>query len=58
MKVNFFEETKSHSIAVACYAREQWLYFVFSTDFKIHVFNENMVKVASLHSKTRLVRQC
>ena len=43
---------------MACYAREQWLYFVFSTDFKIHVFNENMVKVSSLHSKTRLVRQC
>ena len=58
LKVNFFEETKSHQIAVACYSPEQMLYFVFATDFKLHCFNENLVKVASVHSKTRLVRQC
>ena len=44
-KVNFYEETKSHSIASVCYSPVKMLYFVISTDFKMHVFNENMIHI-------------
>lgn len=56
-KVNFYEETKSHTIAAMCYSLSKGLYFVIATDFKMHVFNENMINVDSLISKTRLVHQ-
>lgn len=54
-KVDFFQETKSHQIACMCYSAQHMLYLVLATDFKLHVFNENLIHVDGIASKTRLV---
>ena len=41
------------------YSSKHQLYFVLATDFKLHVFNENLIKVGdSIPSRTRLVHYC
>ena len=57
-QVNFFEETKSHAISCFCYSRKHMVFFVISTDFKLHVFNENMIHVCEVHMKTSLISYC
>ena len=56
--VNFFEETRSHQISCMTYSLQHYLYLVISTDFKLHVFNENLILVESIPMKTRLINQC
>ncbi len=58
LKVNFYEETKSHAISCMCYSQERQLYFIISTDFKLYIFNENLIMAASVAIKAGLINQC
>jgi len=44
-KIDLYQETKSHNISAFCYSRQKMLYFVISTDNRLHTFNENMICV-------------
>ena len=57
-RIHLFEETKSHCIASMCYSEARRLYFVIATDFKMHVFNENLICVDTVKTETRLVHRC
>ena len=53
--IKFFEETGSHNISCLCYCKSLYLYFVVSTDFKLHVFNEYLFYIGHFSLQSRLV---
>lgn len=50
------EDTKSSRISTFGYCHKSMLYFVFSTDFKMHVFNESLIHVTTLNTQLSVVR--
>lgn len=57
-RVDFLQETKSPAIASMCYSRRYMLYFVLSTDFKLHIYNGNLIRVSEVPLQTSLLRYC
>ena len=57
-KVNFYEETKSHAISAMCYSPRYMLYFIFSADFRLHIYNANMIRICDMATKTSLQTHC
>jgi len=55
MNINFFDETQSHTISCIVYSSTHMLYFAISTDFKLHIFNEHLIRIGWLPLKVRLV---
>ena len=41
-----------------CYSVQHMLYFVFSTDFKLHVYSANMIRVCSMATGTSVQSHC
>ena len=51
----FFDVTQSHTIACMCYSKSIGVYFVASTDFKLHAFNDYLSYLGWWPLKTRSV---
>ena len=53
--VNFFDETQSHQISCIVYSHKHMLYLAISTDFKMHIFNELLIRIGWLPLNVRLI---
>lgn len=53
--VRLLEHTNSHTISCIAYSNSLHLYFLMSTDFRLHIFNEYLFYVGYFHLPTRLV---
>lgn len=53
--INFFDETQSHQISCIVYSQEHMLYLAISTDFKLHIFNEHLIRVGWMPLNVRLI---
>lgn len=53
--INFFDETQSHQISCIVYSSKHMLYLAISTDFKLHIFNEHLIRVGWMPLNVRLI---
>lgn len=55
LNVNFFDETQSHQISCIVYSSKHMLYLAISTDFKLHIFNELLIRIGWMPLNVRLI---